>query len=168
MESRIKEILINPKYFASEDGKIYSKIGSTLKELKGCRDKKDWYVRHKINNKYFYAHRLVAICFIPNPENLPCINHKNGIKNDNRVDNLEWCSFSFNNKHAHENKLNFRPENSGRKKRSIIQISKEGKIVKKWDSLSLASKTLGFSIMTISRAAQGKFKYAYGFKWKYN
>lgn len=47
-----------------------------------------------------YIHRLVAMFHIPNPDNLPCVNHKDGNKKNNHVDNLEWCSYSHNGKHA--------------------------------------------------------------------
>lgn len=55
--------------------------------------------------KTVLLHRLIAIHFVENPDGLPCVNHKNGIKSDNRIENLEWCTRSQNTKHAYENNL---------------------------------------------------------------
>lgn len=63
--------------------------------------KPDGYHMHMIHKKWHYTHRLVAEHFIPNPKKLSDVNHKNGIKSDNRVENLEWMSHSDNIRHSY-------------------------------------------------------------------
>lgn len=67
-----------------------------------CNDYKTVALTKKSNQKRFYTHRLIAIAFIPNPDNKPDINHINGIRYDNRIENLEWITHKGNINHAIE------------------------------------------------------------------
>lgn len=93
-------------YFIYDNGDLINEItGKKLEgsiRLNGYRE----YRLSKDNIKVgFYAHRLVAEAFIPNPDNLPIVNHIDGNKLNNDVSNLEWVSYSDNAKHAHNNNL---------------------------------------------------------------
>ena len=103
--------------------------------------------------KFFQVHRLVAVSFIPNPNNLPQVNHINENKLDNRVENLEWCTAKYN--------MNY--SNSKR----VAQCTKEEKIITIFSSLIEASNQTGFWYGNISRCCLGKRKTAYGYIWKY-
>jgi len=114
---------------------------------------KNGYNRTNIFGKSYLIHRLVAITFIPNQLNLPEVNHKNGIKSDNRVDNLEWVTRYENAKHATEYGLRRVSENNGKwniGKKNRLNTGKKikhGNIV--YNGINDAQEKTGFTVHKI-------------------
>lgn len=116
-------------------------------------------VCYNSKHKNLFHHRVLAEHFIPNPENKLCVNHKNGIKTDNRLDNLEWVTYSENMNHALENKLN-------KSEKSVVQISLDGFILNEYKSHQEASRQTGILQHNITRVVNGVRKKAGGYIWK--
>ena len=110
------------------------------------------------------VHRLVATTYIPNPDNLPFVNHKNYDQLDNRVENLEWCTPTYN---VHYGRADAIRQHNQPKRKQVAQYTKDGAYITTHKTLQSAAKVVGSTRQLIRECANGNIYSAGGYRWKY-
>jgi hypothetical protein len=168
-------------YQISNYGRVYSvKSGKFLKAQKHTNDYRQVNLHKDAKQKTYTIHRLVAQAFIPNPSNLPQINHKDENPSNNHVSNLEWCSASYNNNYGSRTERaipkmvqnpNYQAtrEKSGKPKKPVLQFTRQGEFVAEYSSTREAERQTGINQASISQCCRGVKHYnsASNYLWRY-
>lgn len=152
------------RYIVSEDGDIYSKITHQL--LKKKIDRYGYATVGLSRNgktKWFTIHRLVATAFIPNPDNLPTVNHKDENKLNNAVHNLEWSTVKDNDNHGTRNERMAK----SKKKNPIAQYDKNMTLIRVHLGIKDAQRNTGVNRNSIREVCRGNRSDAGGYIWRY-
>lgn len=164
-------------YEVCEDGTVFSYKKNEVAKLKPYRNTKEYLMVDLTTKKRAVkVHRLVALAFIPNEFNKPQVNHKDGNKKNNHINNLEWVTNAENQKHAYRTGLNvkktgdecynYNKEHKTCKK--VLQFDLSGNFIKEYLSLAMAAREINAkSYSQISKACKDWNKTVKGFKWKF-
>ena len=186
MEEIWKNIKGYPNYQVSNMGRVkrlstgyYRRTEKILKPQSQNNGYLHIKLSQKDKTKCILVHRLVAQVFIPNPNNLPQVNHINEDKTDNRVENLEWCDIKYNINYGNgiSKRVKTNKENGTYKKigeinyknfsKSILQFSKDNSFIRRWDCIMDVQRELGYDNKQICSCLKNRQKTAKGFKWVY-
>lgn len=164
----------NNRYAVSSLGRIKSlggRVPCGLGRERGYKEKiltpmqnNKGYLKIRLLGQNRLVHRLVAEAFIDNPNVYPIVNHKDENRQNNTVENLEWCNYKYNSNYGHCKEKLSKLQNLRKKK--VIQIDLDGGRTE-WESLRQIERELGFNHSNISNCCKGLTRTAYGFKWCY-
>lgn len=155
------------RYMVSNTGKIYSKVNNKLRKTNCTDDGYEAVILSRDGKKArAYVHRLVAKAFVPNPDNLPIINHKDENPSNNNADNLEWCTYSYNNTY---NDMHIKRSKKNRRRKSVYQYDSNGSLAGVYESTRSAAKAIGVkSSSNISECCNEKQLTTHGYVFSYN
>lgn len=157
-------------YQVSNWGRIKSIRFGKERIMKLCPDRYGYLyiVLYKNNIKKAYrVHRLVAEAFIDNTDNLPCVNHKDENKQNNNVENLEWCDAKYNLNYGTRNERISKNRDISKQSKPVLQYTLDGQFVREWLSAKQAEIEGGFNQGNIWMCCRGKRKYHHNFTWRY-
>lgn len=171
MNEEWKIISEKKTYEVSNFGNIRKRLKYGYRNLKPFKDK-DGYLKvclcENQQRVYRYIHRLVAIEFIENKENKPTVNHKDGNKQNNDMNNLEWATIKEQNNHALNTGLRIMPKNEMHKdSKKVAQFDMNMNLIKIYPSANEAKRQTGFSQGHISEVCRGEKKQHKNYIWKY-
>lgn len=150
-------------YLISNYGRLWSNLSNKLLKPANYHGYYHYCLCRGEERNWCRAHRLVALAFIPNPDNKPTVNHINEIKTDNRATNLEWATTLEQN--IHGTRLQ-RVSNSTPKK-SVIRMNQDSSQTVMYPSISEAARTNNLPTDNIVKCLRGRRKSCGGYQWKY-
>lgn len=146
-------------------GGAYRTISAGIRKPNKCKNGYyEVFCNRAQKRQVFLLHRLVAQVFIPNPNNLPEVNHKDEDITNCRADNLEWCTSKYN---ANYGTRTQRCIENNPQKRPVNQYTKDGRFIKRWRMINDAARHVGVDGSAITRVCKGKQHTSMGYVWRY-